>query len=90
MVAGMALTSIVSLTQRWGRVGGLICYEHLQPLFKYALMAQGEQIHCACWPGSWPDYPPPGRSNKEIVQIASRAYAIEGSCFCGGCFDLYP
>ena len=64
-----------------GKVGGLICYEHLQPLFKYALIAQGEQIHCACWPGSWPHYPPPGRSNKEIVQIASRAYAIEGSCF---------
>ncbi|WP_157841472.1 nitrilase-related carbon-nitrogen hydrolase [Jeotgalibacillus soli] len=34
-----------------GRVGGLICYEHLQPLLKYSLISQGEQIHCASWTG---------------------------------------
>lgn len=64
-----------------GKIGGLICYEHLQPLFKYALFAQGEEIHCACWPGGWPHFPPPGRSNKEVMQIASRACALEGACF---------
>lgn len=63
-----------------GRVGGLICYEHLQPLLKYAMFAQGEQIHCACWPG-WPHYPPPGRSNKGVIDATSRSYAIEGQCF---------
>jgi predicted amidohydrolase len=65
---------------RIGRIGGLICYEHLQPLFKYALMTQGEQIHCACWAG-WPGFPPPGRSNFPIGDFASRAYAIEAACF---------
>jgi nitrilase len=63
-----------------GRVGGLICYEHLQPLLKYALYAQGEQVHCACWPG-WPHYPPPGRSNKHVIDVVTRSYALEGQCF---------
>ena len=62
-----------------GRIGGLICYEHLQPLLKYALISQGEQIHCACWPG-WPHFKE-GRSNRNIIDIANRMYAIEGQCF---------
>lgn len=62
-----------------GRVGGLICYEHLQPLSKYMLMAQGEQLHCACWPG-WPQFPE-GRDNRPVIDVASRAYALEGQCF---------
>lgn len=64
-----------------GRIGGLICYEHLQPLYRYAMTVQGEEIHCACWPGGWPHFPPPGRTNKEIMQIASRQYAIESQTF---------
>jgi predicted amidohydrolase len=63
-----------------GRIGGLICYEHLQPLLKYAMYAQGEQVHCACWCG-WPHYPPPGRSNKHVIDATSRSYALEGQCF---------
>lgn len=62
-----------------GRIGGLICYEHLQPLLKYALIAQGEQIHCASWPG-WPNFPN-GRSNIHVIDTISRAYALEGQCF---------
>jgi nitrilase len=30
-----------------GRIGGLICWENLMPLARYALYAQGEQIHLA-------------------------------------------
>lgn len=62
-----------------GRIGGLICYEHLQPLLKYALISQGEQIHCASWPG-WPNFPG-GRSNKDVIDVASRQHAIEGQNF---------
>ena len=62
-----------------GRLGGLICYEHLQPLFKYALMAQGEQIHCASWPG-WPSFKN-GRSNRQVIDVSNRMYALEGQCF---------
>ena len=62
-----------------GKVGGLICYENLQPLFKYALMVMGEEIHCSCWPG-WPEYKN-GRSNKHVIDVAIRQYALEGQCF---------
>lgn len=61
------------------RVGGLICYEHLQPLLKYALIAQGEQVHCACWPG-WPNFKT-GRTNTHVIDAVSRTYALEGQCF---------
>ncbi|MFQ6110836.1 MAG: nitrilase-related carbon-nitrogen hydrolase [Nitrospinota bacterium] len=63
-----------------GRIGGLICYEHLQPLFKYSLMMQGEEIHCACWAG-WPHFGPGKRSNKPVDDYASRCYALEAACF---------
>ena len=33
-----------------GRVGALCCWEQLQPLTKYAMYAQHEQIHIASWP----------------------------------------
>ena len=33
-----------------GRLGGLICWEHQMTLVKYALYAQGEQVHCAYGP----------------------------------------
>ena len=33
-----------------GRVGALCCWEHLQPLSKYAMYAQNEQVHIAAWP----------------------------------------
>jgi nitrilase len=32
-----------------GRLGGLICAEHVMPLARYALHAQGEQVHVASW-----------------------------------------
>ena len=33
-----------------GRIGALCCWEHLQPLTKYAMYSQNEQIHIASWP----------------------------------------
>jgi len=62
-----------------GKVGGLICYEHLQPLLKYAHMSLGEQIHCASWPG-WP-HMKGSRSNKHVIDASARQYAMEGQCF---------
>ena len=35
-----------------GRIGQLACWEHYQPLARYAMIADGEQIHSAMWPGS--------------------------------------
>lgn len=63
-----------------GMMGGLICYEHLQPLLKYALMVMGEEVHCAVWPG-WPDFRDKGRTNKHVIEASARQYALEGQCF---------
>lgn len=38
----------------YGKIGNLICGENTNPLARYALMAQGEQIHISTWPASWP------------------------------------
>src|SRR6266700_7760350 len=36
-----------------GRIGQLACWEHYNPLARYALMADGEQIRSAMYPGSF-------------------------------------
>jgi nitrilase len=38
----------------YGRIGGLICGENTNPLARYVLMAQAEQIHISSWPPIWP------------------------------------
>jgi predicted amidohydrolase len=54
----------------YGRVGGLICWEHWMPLARQALHDSGEAIHVAVWPTA-----------HENHQLASRHYAFEGRCF---------
>ena len=34
-----------------GRISGLICGEHYQPLLKQNLIVQGAQVNCSLWPG---------------------------------------
>lgn len=64
-----------------GRIGELCCWEHLQPLSKYALYAQNEQVHIAAWP-SFSVYDPFANAlGAEVNNAASRIYAVEGSCF---------
>ncbi|KAI0378625.1 carbon-nitrogen hydrolase [Hypomontagnella monticulosa] len=38
----------------FGKIGFLICGENTNPLARYALTAQGEQIHISSWPAVWP------------------------------------
>ncbi len=54
----------------FGKVGGLICWEHWMPLARAALHAKGEVLHIAQWPAV-----------KEMHLVASRHYAFEGRCF---------
>lgn len=64
-----------------GRVGALCCWEHLQPLTKYAMFAQNEQVHIAAWP-SFSLFPGGAyQLGPEVNTGASRAYAVEGGCF---------
>ncbi|KAJ9209722.1 hypothetical protein DTO166G4_8673 [Paecilomyces variotii] len=65
-----------------GRVGGLQCFEHLQPLLKYNTYFQGEQIHIASWPCL---FPPVGKmpffNTVEACRLATHTLAIEGGVF---------
>lgn len=64
-----------------GRVGQLACWEHLQPLSKYAMYAQNEQIHCAAWP-NLALYRGGAHALGDVVNnAASMIYAVEGGCF---------
>lgn len=63
-----------------GRVGQLACWEHLQPLSKYAMYSQHEQIHIGCWP-SFSCYPEAYALGPTLNTAASQLYAAEGQCF---------
>jgi aliphatic nitrilase len=59
-----------------GRVGQLACWEHYNPLARYALMADGEQIHSAMYPGSFG-----GDIFSDQTQTNIRQHALESGCF---------
>jgi len=64
-----------------GNVGMLACWEHLQPLTKYAMYAQNEQIHIAAWP-SFSVYRGGAHAlGAEVNNAVSQVYAAEGQCF---------
>jgi len=63
-----------------GKVGTLICGENLNPLARFALFAQGEQVHAANYPGQ----PAGDESNHDIrhtIEIRSAAHSFEGKVF---------
>lgn len=59
-----------------GRIGQLACWEHYNPLFRYAMIADGEQIHSAMYPGSFL-----GPLHSEQTEINVRQHALESACF---------
>jgi aliphatic nitrilase len=63
-----------------GRIGQLCCWEHLQPLTKYAMYSMHEQIHIAAWP-SFSCYPQAYSLGAELNHALSQVYAAEGQCF---------
>lgn len=64
-----------------GRIGALNCWEHLQPLSKYALFAQQEQLHIAAWPSFSIFEGAVNALGAEVNVGASRQYAVEGQNF---------
>ncbi|MDB4975336.1 MAG: aliphatic nitrilase [Myxococcaceae bacterium] len=60
----------------FARVGALACWEHYNPLARYALMAQHEEIHCAQFPGSMV-----GRIFADQLEVTLRHHALEAGCF---------
>ena len=64
-----------------GRLGALCCWEHLNPLTKYAMYAQNEQIHVGSWP-SFSVYTGAAYALGPVLNNAvSQVYAAEAQCF---------
>jgi len=61
---------------RIGRVGALACWEHYNPLARYALMAQHEEIHVSQFPGSLV-----GPIFADQIEVTIRHHALESGCF---------
>jgi aliphatic nitrilase len=59
-----------------GRIGQLACWEHYNPLARYAMMADGEQIHSAMYPGSIF-----GDLFTAQTEVNVRQHALESACF---------
>jgi nitrilase len=78
---------------RIGKIGALICGENTNPLARFALIAQGEQLHVASYPPIWPTRPPEvGKNydNRSANRIRAAAHAFEAKCFVivvGSCLD---
>jgi nitrilase len=70
---GSGLTAVESAV---GRIGQLACWEHYNPLARYALMADGEQIHAAMYPGSFG-----GDLFSTQTEVNIRQHALESACF---------
>ncbi|GAB7528244.1 carbon-nitrogen hydrolase family protein [Pseudomonas sp. 3A(2025)] len=64
-----------------GRLGALNCAEHVQPLSKFAMYAQHEQVHVAAWPSFSVYRGAAFQLSAQANNAASQVYALEGQCF---------
>lgn len=66
------------------RLGTLICGENTNTLARFALLAQGEQVHIATYPPAWPTRRPDANRHynlTEAIRTRSAAHAFEGKVF---------
>lgn len=73
--------SLATFPSDLGTLGALCCWEHLQPLTRYAMYSQHEQIHVAAWPSFSLYRRGTAALGPEVNLAASRLYAAEGQCF---------
>ncbi|MDC7787555.1 carbon-nitrogen hydrolase family protein [Rhodoplanes sp. TEM] len=67
-----------------GRLGMLICGENTNPLSRYALMAEGEQVHVSTYPPLWPTRPdgaPGAYDLRRAIEIRAGAHSFEAKVF---------
>jgi len=66
-----------------GNLGVLICGENTNTLARYSLLAQGENVHIATFPTSWP-FERPGSKDYNLtdaIRIRAAAHSFEGKIF---------
>ncbi|MCK1579662.1 carbon-nitrogen hydrolase family protein [Bradyrhizobium sp. 168] len=77
-----------------GRIGMLICGENTNPLARYSLMAQGEQVHISTYPPIWPTRPSKEKGGYDLrraIEIRAGAHSFEAKCFnivSSACMDV--
>ncbi|MGO9172364.1 MAG: carbon-nitrogen hydrolase family protein [Rhodomicrobium sp.] len=67
-----------------GRIGMLICGENTNPLARFTLMAQGEQVHLSTYPPMGPTRPakePSGYNIRRGIEIRAASHAFEAKAF---------
>lgn len=67
-----------------GRIGGLICGENNNPLARYVLMSESEEIHCACYPAVWPFRNPLASKPydlRDAIRFRAAAHSFEAKAF---------
>jgi nitrilase len=69
-------SGLCAVDTKVGRIGALACWEHYNPLARYAMMADHEQIHVAMFPGSLV-----GDIFREQIEVTIRHHALESGCF---------
>ncbi|HGJ5865757.1 MAG TPA: carbon-nitrogen hydrolase family protein [Arsenophonus nasoniae] len=74
-------SSLKTFTTQLGVIGALCCWEHIQPLTRYVMYAQHEQIHIAAWPSFSLYRDATAALSPEVNLALSRSYAAEGQCF---------
>ncbi|MFD1703092.1 carbon-nitrogen hydrolase family protein [Methylopila henanensis] len=67
-----------------GRIGMLICGENTNPLARFSLMAQGEQVHISTYPPVFPTKPLGSNANYDLeqaIRIRAGAHSFEAKAF---------
>ena len=67
-----------------GRIGMLICGENTNPLSRFALMAEGEQVHISTYPPVWPTRGAgdnAGYDLRRAIEIRAGAHSFEAKVF---------
>lgn len=86
---------------QYGKIGALICGENTNPLARYSLMAQGEQVHISTWPAVWPTSVPnvsknahstdtsqPSNTRATYNNAAANKTRAAAHCFENKCFGI--
>lgn len=71
-------SSLVSFDTPIGKLGGLICWENLMPLARYAMYQQGVEIYMA-----------PTADSRESWTAMMQHIAMEGKCYVLGCNQFF-
>ncbi len=67
-----------------GRIGMLICGENTNPLARYTMIAQAEQVHIASYPPIWPTHDPNVDGNYDLahaIRLRAGTHSFEAKAF---------